>query len=68
VPLKNARPALEVLKLLAQNFGLELSSAEPDQVFDHLASEIAAFRGMNYGNIGLSGKLVNQPESAVAAD
>jgi predicted molibdopterin-dependent oxidoreductase YjgC len=68
VPLKNARPGLDILHLLAGALGLELSQPDAELVFNALAAEIPAFRGLNYGNIGLSGKLVNQPESAVAAD
>ena len=68
VPLKNTRPSLEILSQLAKTFGLDLSHTEAERVFETLATEVAAFRGLNYGNIGLSGKLINQPESAVAAD
>ena len=67
-PMRNARTSLEILNILAKNLGLELEATEPEQIFDRLASENAAFRGMTYGTIGLSGKLINQPESAVAAD
>lgn len=68
VPLKNSLPALEIMGSLAQQLGLKFHSVEPSQVFDVLASEIKAFGGLNYAVIGLSGKLVNQPEPAVAAD
>ena len=68
LPLKNSRTTLETLRDLAKQFGLEFATPEPSKVFESLAAENAAFKGMTYGNIGLSGRLVNQPESAVAAD
>jgi NADH-quinone oxidoreductase subunit G len=68
LPLKRSRPSLEILHDLAKALGLTLPAPDASSIFDSLASENAAFRGLNYTLIGLSGKLVNQPESAVAAD
>ena len=68
IPLKDARPSLEILRAFAKTLDIELASPEPSAVFDQLAAEIPAFHGLNYASIGLSGKLINQPESAVAAD
>jgi predicted molibdopterin-dependent oxidoreductase YjgC len=68
LPLKNSRTTLEVLRELSKQLGLELPVPEPSTVFEALAGENKAFAGMTYGTVGLSGKLVNQPDSAVAAD
>jgi NADH-quinone oxidoreductase subunit G len=67
-PLKQSRPSLEILHDLARALGLSFPIPDASSVFDSLASENPAFHGLNYTLIGLSGKLVNQPESAVAAD
>ena len=67
-PLKHSRPSLEIIHDLAGALGLQLPIPDASSVFDSLASENPSFRGLNYILIGLSGKLVNQPESAVAAD
>jgi len=67
-PLKNSRPSLEILCDLAKSFDLKLPVPDASLVFDALAAEVSAFQGLNYTLIGLTGKLVNQPEPAFAAD
>ena len=68
LPIKNARTTLEILRDIAKPLGLDLPVPEPSKVFETLAGEQTAFRGMTYGNVGLSGRVVNSPDSAVAAD
>ena len=68
-PLGHSRTTLEILRDLGRKLGTDVKSAQASEVFVELASKIKAFSGMNYGTIGLSGRLVNEvPEGAVAAD
>lgn len=66
-PLAEARTSLEILRDLARLLGVNVASAQASDVFDELAASNPAFSGINYGNIGLSGKLIQEP-SAAAAD
>jgi NADH-quinone oxidoreductase subunit G len=68
VPLKNTRETLEILHLLGTALDADLPAPDTVKVFETLAAEVPAFHGMTYGNIGLSGKVIPQPESAYAAD
>lgn len=67
-PLAESKPTLETLRDLGRELGADIPSASAADVFNEMASRIAAFAGLSYGLIGLSGKLVKQPDSAVAAD
>jgi predicted molibdopterin-dependent oxidoreductase YjgC len=68
-PIGQSRTTLEILRDLGRKLGTDVKSAQASEVFVELASKIKAFSGMNYGTIGLSGRLVNElPEGAVAAD
>ena len=49
--------------------GAQIASAQAAEVFAELTQHNAAFAGLSYGTIGLSGRLVKEgPDSAVAAD
>jgi NADH-quinone oxidoreductase subunit G len=67
LPLGSSRPTLEILRDLGKLLGVDIPSADAATVFSELAAAIPQFSGMNYGTIGLSGRLVQQP-SAAAAD
>jgi NADH-quinone oxidoreductase subunit G len=67
-PLRDSRETIEILRHLSRAFNIELPTADAATIFESLAAEITAFQGLNYASIGLSGKLVKSPESAVAAD
>ncbi len=68
-PLEHSRPTLEVLRELGRKMGIDVKTSQASEIFVELAAKIKAFSGMNYGTIGLSGRLVNEvPEGAVAAD
>jgi predicted molibdopterin-dependent oxidoreductase YjgC len=68
-PLEHSRTTLEILRDLGRKLGIDLKTAQASEIFVELASKIKAFSGMNYGTIGLSGRLINEvPQGAVAAD
>jgi NADH-quinone oxidoreductase subunit G len=68
-PLWESRPALEILRDLGKELGLEIGSAGAADVFRELASVNSAFAGIDYNTIGLSGRLVSEnPTPAIAAD
>ncbi len=67
-PMKQSHTTLEILRDLSKALNLVSVSPEASEAFGALASSNPAYSGLTYANIGLSGKLVNQPEPAVAAD
>ena len=56
-PLVASRPTVEILQELGNLLGLKLSSDRPELVFDELAKEHEAFRGMTYKTIGHQGAI-----------
>lgn len=67
--LGSSRPSLEILRDLGRALGVEIPSANAAVVFNELSSQIPAFAEMDYGTIGLTGRLIKEiPESAAAAD
>jgi NADH-quinone oxidoreductase subunit G len=68
LPPGKSHTTLEVLRDLGRALGAEISSAQASEVFSELALRNAVFSGLNYRIIGLTGKLVNEPQPAVAAD
>jgi NADH-quinone oxidoreductase subunit G len=68
-PLSDSRTTLAILRDIGRKLGSDVKSAQASEVFAELASRFGPFAGMNYGTIGLSGRLINEiPEGAVAAD
>ncbi|PWT90667.1 MAG: NADH-quinone oxidoreductase subunit G [Acidobacteria bacterium] len=66
-PMGDSRPSLEILSDLAKLLALEIPSSTAQDVFADLAGNIPQFSGMNYTNIGFTGKLI-QENAAAAAD
>ena len=66
-PLGQSRSTLEILRDLGKELGVEIASPGASQIFDELRTQISAFAGLDYGSIGLMGKLIQEP-SAAAAD
>lgn len=62
-PLGPSRPSLEILRDLGRALGVEIPSANAAVVFNELSLQIPEFSGLDYGTIGLTGRLIPAGES-----
>lgn len=67
-PLAESKPAIEILRSLGRELGVDIPTASAADVFNEMASRIPAYGNLTFAAIGLSGKLVKPEDSAVAAD
>ncbi len=58
-PVIASRPTVEILQQLANSLGFKLSYDRPEVIFEDLAKENEAFRGIDYEKIGKTGAVWN---------
>ena len=60
-PLGDSKPGWQILLELAGALGLSLNYKKPEDIFNDLAKENEAFRGMDYKKIGSGGTVWSKP-------
>lgn len=66
-PLGDARTEWQILKMLGKQLGVMVPYLEAEDVFNALAQEIAAFRGMSYETMGDLGHKIGEDLNVVKA-
>jgi formate dehydrogenase major subunit len=61
-PPGQARFDLEIIQEISNRIGLPMDYAGPSEVFDELVSVMPNYAGLNYDNLGLTGKLYPNPD------
>ncbi len=59
-PLAGSRPVWVILQDLANRLGLSWSYKTEEEIFNDLASEVSAFKGLSYGRLGSAGIKVSR--------
>jgi formate dehydrogenase major subunit len=61
-PPGEAREDWRIIQDISNRIGLEMSYESPSEVFDELVSVMPNYAGLNYDNLGLTGKLYPNPD------
>lgn len=58
-PLGDSRPSWQILMDLGKTLGMSMNYQKPEDIFNELAKQNEAFRGLSYKEIGTLGKMWN---------